>query len=204
MNFLELTQATSLRVGADADDEMLTPASFRSFVKAGVRAVEADLRGPDWLRVVATFPTVAGTGSYAVPATWAKTISLRLSTEDEHLPYVGRASLDGAYGGSVATGTPGAWFQEGGFLYLRPVPGEVLTVEHRYLRTETDLVLDTDTPLLPARFHDGVVEKACSLAMARKRDYPAAKWHRDEYERWLASMRDEQTRVTIPPRIRTR
>jgi hypothetical protein len=205
VNYLELAQAAALRVGADTEDEWLTVGAFKSFVKAGVRAVEVDLAGPDWLRVVTTFSTVAGSGSYAVPATWAKTISLRLSDDDHHLPYVGRATLDAEYGSPLSSsGSPGAWFQEGGFLYLRPVPDSVLTVEHRYVRTETDLSADTDSPLLPARFHDGVVEKACALAAARKGNFTQATWHEKQYERWLATMRNEQSRVTIPPRIRTR
>lgn len=205
MNFLELADEVTVRLGVAADDGMLTEAIRKSDVKAALRRVEADVDSPDWLRTTATLTTAAGTGNYAVPAGWSKTLSLRLSTDDHHLRLMGREGLDEVYGATTDnTGTPHAWAQEGGFLYLRPIPDAVVTIEHRYVANETTLSANGDTPLLPARFHDMIVEQACALACRRIGIYDRAAVHEKAYDAWLKTLGDEQSRVTRIPRIRVR
>lgn len=206
MNLAELAAEVTTRVGAATDDQMLTTSVIRGFVRSGLRHVEADLDSPDWLRTRETISTVAGLDSYEVPADWAKTLSLRVAEYDWHLEYVGFEALDADYGTQQVDGTgrPAAWTQEGGFLIVRPVPAGVFNLEHRYLRTETDLLADADVPLLPARFHDAIVEKAAGMALRRIGEYDRAGAHEADYQGWLGKIVDELNRVTKAPRIRTR
>jgi hypothetical protein len=171
------------------------------WVNAAVQAIGSDRAWP-WLDEVATVTTVAGTAGYALPADWQSTRGVA-SNGRTYYP-VSVRSGDGSWDDWRDTLSFG-FAVEDGQLVLYPTPAESgVAVTHRYVRTEPVLSSDSDTPLLPSRFHWAVVHYAAALIFDRMGQMPQAAAQRAEYDKWRRSMLDDLTRTRGPHRIRVR
>lgn len=201
MNLAELVTRVYDRASIAPTDASVTADKVRRALNDALRFIEVDRDWP-WNEHLATLSTVAGQGSYPLPADWAKTRRLRVPGE-RPMDRLSPLELDDAHPDD-AQGTPRHWAVEGDELLLRPVPDGVYAVRHHYLRAEPDLVVDADTPRLPARFHPALVEAAAWLVLRGDREDVRALADFGAFGAWRERMVDDARRHTGPARVRVR
>ena len=171
----DLLTRVQRRVGVDFADEHL-----REVINEALQYVSTQHDWP-WLHVTEEFTTTADEATYHPSGRWRRTREVRV--DDQTYPAV--ADVVGDQTGYLAG--PGG-------LILSPTPSGELTVRHRYVRHEVELVADDDITLLPARHAGAVVSLACAYALIRTGD-PRSKLHEAAGERALIQMRKEHARA---------
>ena len=86
------------------------------------------------------------------------------------------------------TGTGSYWYMEGDTLKTWPVDTATLSI--RYKKLPVDMSADTDVPIIPVRFHDLIVKKACWFAYSN-RDSELYRNVSEVYEKRLQEMREQ-------------
>jgi hypothetical protein len=176
VNLGEIRTAVNRRTGIAFDAAALTEA-----VNEAVQAIAAE-RSWRWLDGVDEFTTTTA-DEYALPADYAESRSVTVNGYPTRRLNI----ADGDAYTFADDATVFSYAVEGGNLVLYPTPTGAQTVVHRYRATEPDLVADVDEPILPARFHQAIVNYTAATVCDRKDDKRAEKF-RMEYERWLKRM----------------
>lgn len=181
--------ATEYRLGIPSGDSMFTDAVLNSLINTALRhiAAEADW---DWLMGTEALSATNGVDTEALAAGYVRTINMSIG-EYPPLKQVTVDELDYMEG---ASGQPKFFSIVNGAAYFRPVPDGSYTIDHRYIKAESTLSNDTDTPLLPAVFHDAVVEYAAYLGFRRINEPTDAKEALESYQMWLAKMHGRGSR----------
>jgi hypothetical protein len=201
VNLGQLRVAVDRRTGIAFD-----PVALLDALNEANRAIAADHDWP-WLHATTSFSTVAGTGAYssaaAIPEDWLRTISLKVA---DSVPMTRRSpvDLDDAWPSTDSTGRPCEYAIDGSALVLRPVPDSVLTIAHRYVRIEPELVQDSDTPTMPAAFHSTIVEHAAAIVLRRARETARAEECMAAARMWERRMVDDVRRYAGPAKVRVR
>ncbi len=105
-----------------------------------------------------------------------------------------------------ATGSPELWYLNGSALTVYPA-STTNTISVRYLKVPTDLSADTDTPILPSRFHYILVEGALVKAYKDDDEEQGAQAATGEFELGLLRMQAEllvpnfDSAATIAPSV---
>lgn len=90
---------------------------------------------------------------------------------------------------ATTTGSPNSYWIDGSAVKVYPVSTVTLSV--RYLKVPADLSADGDTPVVPTRYHQLIVDLAQVKVLGRDRDNPElVAGLRQEVDRDLAQMRD--------------
>ena len=201
MNRSQLREAVYNRIGVDSTDGRMTTTVLDGFINDALHWVETERAWP-WLQATTTITTVAGDGDYAVPSDWLKTRYLRI---DEDSPFQVReiGELELLYPDASETGQPREYAIEGDAVLVRPIPDGVYTIVHRYIKRESDLTSDGQSPLMPASFHTIIVAAATYLALRSTRENERAALAWQEYQEWRQRMLDDARRTTRPARIKT-
>ncbi len=76
-------------------------------------------------------------------------------------------------------------------LGLYPEPNATYTINYEYYATHSDLSANTDTPIIPERFHDVIVNRAKYYAYVLRSDLQSAQLTERDYKEGLARMRVE-------------
>jgi hypothetical protein len=119
-----------------------------------------------------------------------KIIDVTDSTNDRDLTFISRATLGDAYPDLPDTGN-GLYYWLDGLTTLRVYPVNTsTTISVRYLKIPADLSGGTDTPLIPTRFQNAIVELAAAKGFRQRDNYEAAGVAQGEGERVIAQMRD--------------
>jgi hypothetical protein len=87
------------------------------------------------------------------------------------------------------TGTPEKWSLIAGVIHVWPWPDQVYTLYIDYTEGPADLVSSTDTPVIPARWHDVLVFGAAKYMAQRERDIYSTETWDGVYEQKLQKMR---------------
>ena len=74
---------------------------------------------------------------------------------------------------------------------LSPVPDDIYTVRYYYYQTSTDMSDATDTPVIPERFHDVIVNRARYYAHMLRSDVQFSQLAMRDYTDGLSRMRVE-------------
>lgn len=98
-----------------------------------------------------------------------------------------RRGLVEDYRDLTTTGPPRFFYLDGTSLSTYPVGG---TLNARYIKVPPDLAGDTDTPLVPPRFHYVIVDIAARRAYIDSDAYDKAQAVQAEVDRMVAIMRD--------------
>lgn len=185
MDLTALRTAVRTRLGVPSTDPQLTDANLTDLVNAANHYLETEWDWP-WLETTEDIATVIGTATITPAAGWMRTIDLRISNG----VVLNRRPIEELdFLASAGTGEPRLWCVAGGTITLFPTPSAVLTLKHRYVRSEPDLASGGDTPLVPASFHSAIVEYAAHLAYRRTRSDDKAKIALDAYGTWLEQMK---------------
>ena len=202
MNAGQMVERVYLRSGYPKDDPLVTPEAVLSAVNEALGAIAAERDWP-YLQTSTTFASVVGTATYALPASYNRTRRL-LNANGDPLERADARQLEETFG--LDRGQPGYFAVDNELLVLRPIPDAVVTYTHFYVRVEKVMTADTETPYLPAQFHDGAVALAESIAFEIGRDEKRAEKAKDRYEKlWRPRMIDDarRTRGPLRPRIRS-
>lgn len=215
MLFAEMQQQAADRCGVTSVDASY--GKFLDFVNAGLRAVEtADPNGWPWMRATGQMNLVAGQEQYtfaeiktalSLPTLPAKISEVRLAvplspqSQFQPMKRLGRIDADTLYPFTLSQ-VPQVWWVEGQALGFRPVPDQAYTVRITLVQTEKKLVGNTDEPILPARFHDVPLEKACELWFRRVHNAADAQVAGAAFNAGLTMLRQSKREYTGPGRVR--
>ena len=208
MNLGQLRAAVYANVGTDANDGLLTPTSVNSFINRALHKVEQESDWP-WLETSETISTVAGTDSYTPGAAApAGTLWLRTRTifdDADHVVEWESRMETGDRWSNATTGKPQEFSIYGDKIIFRPVPDAVYSYNHLFQKAEVDLAADSDTPILPATYHNGIVEFASYLAFRGSRETERANLAFQGYTEELKKMKERaKRRVDLPGKVRVR
>jgi hypothetical protein len=209
MTFLELINAVLREVN---EVELTTLASSRGIqtsVKDFINKSQRDIINSEveWPFTVTagTITTVAGTGEYVKPST-AKTLDFdsftiqeSVGTAERVLKYISFNEYleklnesDTNPSGSGQALSQYVYFTPDEKIGLSPVPDlSTYTVRYYYYATHTDMVAATDTPAIPERFHDVIVNRARYYTHMLRSDTQFSQLALRDYEQGLGRMRVE-------------
>jgi hypothetical protein len=190
--------------GLTPTDPLATAGMMNRHIDAALRHVAADRDWP-WLVGELDVPLVIEQGDYPAPANWIKTVDFTITEGPDRGPltFVSMLSLDEMYPSTVQPGSPRHFAIANNVLRLRPVPNTVGMAVHRYKMGEPALVDDVAVPLMPAEYHDQLVELVAGLALGATRDQRGQDfWQR--YTAWSKRLRDELNRKSGPQLMRVR
>lgn len=137
------------------------------------------------------WPFLETTSTGASPLTISdlgRVITVYDSTNDYVLVYKDRHDL---YTGDPAlddTGNPSYWYTDN-LTIVRTYPATSVSLAVRYYKIPATLSSGGDTPVIPARFNDLIVDGAAVRAYKNKDNFEAAQFVRDEWERGVERMR---------------
>jgi hypothetical protein len=202
MNVGALQSRVRNRVGTPSDDQGLPVNMLTDFINEANLQIAMEHDWP-WRFTSTTLPTVAGTGSYALPANHLRTRVLRIAAQR---PLRERTlfDLETSFSDDATRGQPTDYTVEGANLLLRPIPNAAYTINHWYLRVEPAVSKDSDIPLMPEMFQTSIVELASFLAFRKIGNTEQAAICEAAYQKWLGKMHDKvrKTRQTLAPMVR--
>jgi hypothetical protein len=113
-----------------------------------------------------------------------------------------RAMLESVYGflGTNTSGTPRYWFRSAPTVVTAYPLNTALSITVRYWKFAPDLSSGADVPLMPDRFREVIVEKACAYLFRDSNDVNAANDCLAAADRIIADMRAERFRQAIVER----
>ena len=141
-------------------------------------------------RCIKSFATIAETARYTVPddlavlfRVWDDTNKIKLTKRGiRYLATVPRGT---------PSGQPRSYVRTKDFIQLLPTPDAVVTIKIFYLTEIGDLVDDTDTPVLPLAWHDGIILKARHIFYDERGDVGKAIYSKSEWKDWVADKPSE-------------
>lgn len=206
MNLGQMRTRLYHQCGIATTDATVTTESATEHLNAAMHMIEAAHDWP-WLWRRDTITTVAGAtidthDLYSPAADWIRTKQLRISP---YQPMVRMEvhELEDQWP-DTTQGLPSSWAVDADHIRIRPFPDAEYTIRHLYVRIEPDLSADTQSPLMPAKFHSAIVEGATWLALRSDREDVRGAAAKAEYDRWLTVMRDDDRRSSSPGRVRVR
>lgn len=116
-------------------------------------------------------------GSGASPFTIAdlrKVIAVFNSTTSQPLKYVERSWVVATFGSVSAPATTPQWYWVDAGTIVRAFPLAAATLNVRYIKVPVDITAAADTPLLPTRYHELIVEGAVRRAYEDMNRYDLA------------------------------
>lgn len=197
MTLTEMRTAVRTRLGNPSTDGFFSDANLTDIVNEGLQVISTDHDWP-WLFATATFSTAASDADYAMPATWLRTRGLIIDGYD---PLTLLSTPEIRAMETATTGQPEYFTIDDDQILLRPVPDGVYSVIHDYVRSETALSGDSDTPLMPLQFHYSIVASAVHLAHLRQGDMSRAGAAAADRDGWLQRMRSFKKRAAGPRRV---
>ncbi len=205
MNFSQMQARVYLTVGSDANDGLLTPTLVGSFINDALHAVEQESDWP-WLETSETLAVLAGVDTYAPGAVGGHWLRTRWIEDDVQkvLEWYSREEMGDRWR-STTVGKPVEFSVYADTIYLRPVPDAAYTYRHFYQQSEVDLVSPTDVPLMPATYHQAIIDYASYLCFKASREVERANLTFQEFQDRLAMMKQRAKRsVDQPGKVRIR
>lgn len=184
--------------GLAADDSRFPTATMNRIVNRALRALNAERDWP-WNQRQANLATSAGAKTTTFPTAFSKV--LRLEIDGQNLQQI-TPQEGGTY--SQQTGQPQAYFIEDEKIYWAPVPDGVYTVYCSYMGYEDALSGDSDTPNIPDRFIDWLVQIALVQIAQRIRDTDLYSIADRERRSWARRAADEVRRSAASSKIKSR
>lgn len=181
------------------DDTRITSAVIDREVNRALKRIALVHDWP-WLQGERDILTTSDQAGYALPEDFLRLISLRNPNLADNLYLRSIQELD-EY---VGTGLPRAFAVWGGKVVLAYTPNGEYTFRLRYIKQENLLTNDTDVPLIPTYWEDGVHEAALvSLYRMAMREDDAG-LAESRFQIWKAEGQDNVRQTRGTPRILVR
>lgn len=195
-----LTTRLLVRLGLPSTDGMFPTGTTDQLINDGLKAMATDYDWP-WLQVDTTFSTAVGDENYTPPANWTRTLWISDGQNDLELRQrrdltrwldtanLGRSRFYAVYGEQII---------------LAPIPNEVRTLRHGYIRSEAVLATGTDVALCPAPYDDLIVHYAMQEAAIFLKDSTMYQMAGQEIAKQKQRISDNIRRSASPVRIKAR
>lgn len=141
---------------------------------------------------------VNGTPNYALNLVnpWRNLDAVRLSVPNVSPPgvdmkYINSQELFDHLSMDTNTATPFEWSFYANQLWLYPTPDQTYQASIYYIQEETDLVSDSDVPLIPITYHDVLVWGCVERLAMRERDWLGRQFAQTEKELLLGRLERE-------------
>lgn len=190
------------RLGVSSADTRLTATARTRAINDALQQISLAHDFP-WNSARSTFSTVIGVGRYPVPADWYRTTSLISVGSGRNLIQVPLSHVD-SYEASNRSGNPTVYAIDGNYIYLGPIPGSNVTINHRYYRVEPTLVNPQDSANIPAVYDEGVVDFACHRLLLQVRESERSRECLADYQSWIKRVQDNIKQSREPMRVRVR
>jgi hypothetical protein len=151
-----------------------------------------------WLQKVRTIITAADLGEYPIPTDFLRALSVRIGTRNLYLRSPQEKDQDSR------TGQPTAWTIWAGRFEVAPMPDGEYEIEVRYIRQENVLVQDTDAPLIPDYWEDGLLDAALSALLLMVARPDEAGLAESRFQTWIRETQDNIQQTRGAPRVRVR
>lgn len=210
MDLTTMRSAVRRRTGMLSDDQLGADADLTALINDAIHYLEIESpSGWPWQKYRDDFVTVAGTQEYAFTTidssnTISRIGSLRLIVDSNYeyeLTQMSYPDLVTFYS-STNQSTPEAFAVSGRAVILRPVPSAVWTIRFAATKAEPDLSANDDEPLMPAMFHNAIIEQACYLWYRRSGNDNSAQVAKAELTHLIAKMMAYSRETAGPSRIR--
>ena len=89
----------------------------------------------------------------------------------------------------AVTGPPECWYQSAATI-IGCWPTTVTALSVRYIKVAADLSLSTDSPVIPTRYHEVIVDGACAMAYRARNNVEMAEACRTAFEEGILQMSD--------------
>ena len=209
MNYLELTNAVLREINEVEITNVSSTRGVQSSVKDFINKAQRDIINSEveWPFTVVnqSFTTTAGTAEYDRESD-AKTLDFdsftiqeSASTAERTLKYLSfeeylerRNEADTNPDSSARALPEYVYSTPDNKIGLSPVPDEsTYTVRYYYYQTNTDMATNTDTPTIPERFHDVIVNRARYYTHMLRSDVQFSQLALRDYTEGLSRMRVE-------------
>lgn len=140
------------------------------------------------VRKLCQFTTVDGTERYGLPTDCEVVLRVRDVTNGTKLRKRGDrfAAVQEASDDEV-TGKPTDYVRQRDWILLDPTPDDAYVMELYYKAGITDLDADTDEPILPEAWHEGILKLARHKFYDDSGDIPKATYALANYDSWLST-----------------
>ena len=142
-------------------------------------------------RKIVTFPTVADSALYDVPADCMAVFSLWNTTENYQRKILKKDENWLANQQTNTAGPPIGYVRQRGWIQLSPTPDQVYTIRLFYKASYTALSADADVPVIPASWHPGIWRLARYNYWDEKGDLAKAQWAQAAWVQWVSDKPDE-------------
>jgi hypothetical protein len=209
MNYLELTNAVLREINEVEITNVSSTRGVQSSVKDFINKAQRDIINSEveWPFTVVnqSFTTTAGTAEYDRESD-AKTVDYdsftiqeSADTSERKLKYISfdeyldrRNEADTNPNASARALSEYVYTTPDNKIGLSPVPdASTYTVRYYYYQTTSDMAANTDTPTVPERFHDVIVNRARYYAHMLRSDVQFAQLALRDYTEGLSRMRVE-------------
>lgn len=204
MMLMQLREKVRNRAGISSGDQYIPSQVLDDAINQAILQIDGEYHWP-WLEATQTISLVDGTDTYALPADYRATrsmVALNTDSSNSVLPQVSPTQALSKV--TTDVGFPMGYALYEGNIVLLPTPGAGYTLKHLYYRQSTELVNDTDEPLIPDLWHPAVVAAAAGN-IAMREELRGIKDACDvDVANWIRKMRNALRRSTGPvvPRIR--
>lgn len=183
----------------DSAGILLTDAAFIDWINDAMREIVLD---NDLLKIRSTSTTLANQSNYGLPADILRFLSVSFdgqAIEEISLQEARRQvpNLDNA--ATFAVGTPQSYWQYGNEMFLYPAPSSAKTLTLYYNRNPTLVTVVGDTPELPARYDNRLVEYCLAQAAEMDDDDAKAQYKMEQFNAGLERSRDEDKSSEVYP-----
>lgn len=176
------------KVGSPTTTDV-TNATLTRIINAAYREIGAKYPFSE-LRCIKTFDAIALEARYTLPTDLAVLFRVWDATNQIKLQKRGVRYLATIPKGTPP-GRPRSYVRTKDFIQLVPAPDEVISISIFYLTEVADMVDDTDTPVLPLAWHDGIVLKARHIFYDERGDVGKAIYSKSEWKDWVADKPSE-------------
>lgn len=183
------------------NDTRITDAVVNREINRALRRI-AMVHDWPWLQNEKTITTVAQQATYTLPSDFLRLVSLRFvdNTIPVNLSLRSNQEVDEVPG----PGQPHVYSIWNGKVKLAPFPVGTYTLSLRYIRQEDVLVNDTDAPLIPDYWDNGVIDGALVELYRTAARTDEASLAEQRFGQWVTETQDNVRQSREAPRVRVR
>lgn len=184
-----------------ANDTRITDAVINREINRVLRRI-AMIHDWPWLQTDRTITTSASRALYALPDDFLRLVSLRFTDNTAPINLVLRSKQEvDAVPGPGQPHVFGIWAGE---VKLAPTPGGTYTLCLSYISQENILTNDSDVPLIPDYWNNGVLDGALVELLRTAARADEAMLAEQRFGQWVTETQDNVRQSREVPRVRVR